>query len=200
MFTKSIILKLSLSIGVVVFISNNPPKSWHLTGYKVENYQFDVEEGQGMDRTFAATIKSINEEQDGNFVAIQGCKSKKFLGKRIRMSGMLKSKNVSTYSVFWIRVDTESPIKGVFFDNMFDRSIKGTTDWTKYELVINIPENAYAIYYGAILAGNGQIWFDDLSIEVVDNDYPLTGMVVTSQVAKQLPKLNEPSNMDFETN
>ena len=34
------------------------------------------------------------------------------------------------------------------FDNMQDRSIRGTTDWTRYDVVLNVPENAAMMKFG----------------------------------------------------
>jgi len=37
---------------------------------------------------------------------------------------------------------------GVAFDNMQDRAIKGTTDWRRYEVVLDVPEDATGIAPG----------------------------------------------------
>jgi len=58
---------------------------------------------------------------------------------------------------------------------MDDRPIEGTTDWGKYEIVLDVPEGASKIAFGALLSGVGQIWFDDLLIEIVPGSTPTTG-------------------------
>ena len=72
---------------------------------------------------------------------------------------------------------------------MQNRSVKGNTEWKKYEIVLDVPENAAKLAYGALLSGTGQIWFDDVNFEIVDKSVAITGTWMT---------LNEPSNLNFE--
>ncbi|MDE1191299.1 MAG: DUF3472 domain-containing protein [Arachidicoccus sp.] len=101
----------------------------------------------------------------------------KFVGKRIRLSGYLKSKNVKDWAGFWLRVDKAGSTEPLAFDNMQNRGIKGATNWTKYEIVLDVSSNASGIAYGALLTGDGQIWFDStVNLEVVDKTVSTTGM------------------------
>jgi hypothetical protein len=117
-----------------------------------------------------------------------------YLNKRVRMTGYVKSENVTTWAGLWLRVDEPGSQQPLSFDNMSDRPIKGTTDWTKYEIVLDVPSNASLIAYGALLGGTGQIWFDRITIEVVSDSVPVTG----SANRKKSATLNEPTNLDFE--
>ena len=62
------------------------------------------------------------------------------------------------------------------FDNMSDRPIVGTTDWKKYDIVLDVPNNASNIAFGALLSGTGQIWFEKLTFEIVDTSVKTTGL------------------------
>ena len=53
--------------------------------------------------------------------------------------------------------------------------MKGTTDWTRYEIVLDVPEAGQQIAMGLILDGPGQVWMDDLKIEVVGKEVAPTG-------------------------
>jgi hypothetical protein len=89
----------------------------------------------------------------------------------------------------WLRVDSKFAKKYLSFDNMKDRPIKGDTDWTKYEIVLNVPLESSTLNYGVLFNGTGKVWFDQLSIEIVGNidaDYKSTS----------LP--DKPTNIDFE--
>jgi len=74
---------------------------------------------------------------------------------------------------------------------MQNRAIKGTTDWKKYEIVLDVPTKASNLAYGALVDGTGQIWFCDLMFEVVDNSVP------TTDKGKNYMPLAEPTNLDF---
>jgi hypothetical protein len=122
------------------------------------------------------TIKSIDQEIEGFGSLKQNSKPGKYIGKRIRMTGYMKSQGVADWAGFWLRVDQEGSEQSLSFDNMHDRPIKGTTDWKKYEIVLDVPNNASNIAFGALLAGTGQIWFDNLNFEIVDNSVPTTAI------------------------
>lgn len=85
---------------------------------------------------------------------MQSNKPDKYLGKKIRMTGIMKSVDVETIAGFWLRVDHADSKTPLSFDNMSDRPIKGATEWTKYEIVLEVPDKASKIAFGALLCGN----------------------------------------------
>ena len=189
------ILKITLLLGLtVVLLSFATPISWFNAGSKPKSYEMGIDKGSGQDGKNAATIKSIDKKIDGFGTLMQQSKPDKFLGKRVRMTGFVKSENVLNWAGIWLRVDETDSKQPLSFDNMSDRPIKGTTDWTKYEIVLDVPSNASLIAYGALLGGTGQIWFDNISFEVVGDDIPTTGSVKGKKSATQ----DEPINLDFE--
>jgi hypothetical protein len=102
----------------------------------------------------------------------------------------------------WLRIDTKTPIKAAVFDNMHDGkkniSVKGTTDWKKYEIILDVPSNACNVAYGALLVGTGQIWFDNLNFEIVASDILPTGIEMETESSTYASHLKEPVNLDFE--
>jgi C-terminal processing protease CtpA/Prc len=95
-----------------------------------------------------------------------------YLGKRVRVSGYLRSAG-ATSGAFWLRVDGPAGI--LAFDNMGDRALSGTRDWTPFSIVLNVPPDARQIVGGLLLQGAGTLWADDLRIDVVDPRVPTTG-------------------------
>jgi len=102
-------------------------------------------------------------------------KPDKYLGKRVKMTGYLKPKDVTDWAGFWFRVDQPGLQQFLSFDNMRDRPIKGTTNWKKYEIVLDVPKGASNIAFGALLSNTGQIWLDNVNFEIVDNFVSTTG-------------------------
>ena len=90
---------------------------------------------------------------------------------------------------FWFRIDGQGA-RPLAFDNMHGRAVRGTTGWKKYEIVLDVPQQATNLAYGALLDGTGKIWFSDLSFEVVDRSVATTN----ESGWDALPK---PSNLDF---
>ncbi len=44
----------------------------------------------------------------------------------------------------------------------------GSSDWTSYAVVLDVPTDAVVIFFGPMLTGTGVVWADDLSLDVVD--------------------------------
>lgn len=189
------ILKCLLLLGTLgALLSFELPTNWFKAGSKPKSYEMGIEKGSGQDGKNAATIKSIDNKIDGFGTLMQQSKAVKYLGKRVRMAGFVKSDNVKNWAGLWLRVDQSSSQQPLSFDNMGDRPIKGNTEWTKYEIVLDVPNNASQIAYGALLDGTGQIWFDNITFEIVDDNIPTTG----SASGKKSVTLDEPANLDFE--
>ncbi len=84
-------------------------------------------------------------------------------GKRVTLSGYVKSENVDDYASLLMRIDPEIGVKEV--------KIKGTTDWKKYEVSLKMnPRKTKAFAVGAILVGKGKVWFDDVRICIDGKD------------------------------
>ena len=87
--------------------------------------------------------------------------------------------------------DKES--KQLAFDNMQDRSIKGTTDWKQYDVVLDVPQNATGIFFGVLLSGTGTVWLSEAKFEIVGPNVLTT---INNGVAQS--KQDEPMNLGFE--
>lgn len=194
---KKLLTGVSILAITVTLFSFDLPTGWIRAGSDVKSYEMGIDIGAGQDGKNAATIKSKAKKIKGFGTLMQNCLPDNYLGKRVRMTGMVKTQDVADWSGLWFRVDQKGSQQILGFDNMHDgkkdRSIKGTTGWTKYEIVLDVPLNAANLAYGALLVGTGQIWFDDIKFEVVDNTVPLTG-----EGKEAFMPIKEPANLDFE--
>lgn len=186
-------LKLALIAGTVLLCSYDLPNGWFPAGSKPKSYEMGTDKGAGQNGLNAATIKSIDKKIEGFGTLMQQSMPTAYLGKRVRMTGYMKSSDVTSWAGLWLRVDQAGSTKSLSFDNMHDRPIKGTTGWTKCEIVLDVPSNASMLAYGALLNGTGQIWFDNLQFEIVDNTVPVTGSGSPSRTT-----VDGPTNLDFE--
>ena len=60
------------------------------------------------------------------------------------------------------------------WDNTFTlRNVHDTTDWTKIEIVLDIPQQASYLLFGMQASNVGQEWMDDAQLEVVGTDVPI---------------------------
>ena len=97
--------------------------------------------------------------------------------------------NVKGWAGLWLRVDGKGETKSLSFDNMQDRSIKGTTDWTKYVIILDVPDNSSTLNFGALLSGTGKIWFDNITFEEAP---------ANTKSTSEKRKLDRPTNTNFD--
>jgi hypothetical protein len=138
-----------------------------------------------------AYIKSKSPKENEFGTLMQTISAENYLGKRLQLSCYIKSEDIKGWSGIWMRIDGENN-QQLGFDNMQDRAIKGTTDWKKCDIVLDIPSNSKSINYGVLLGGEGKVWFDNFELKEVDKNVQVTNLTKEYQ----LP--NKPINLDFE--
>jgi erythromycin esterase-like protein len=88
-------------------------------------------------------------------------------GKRVTVSGFIRSEDIANgYAGFWLRADDAKGVVQSAFRNMHENGVTGTTPWKRYEISVDVPADATAVYFGALHTGNGTAWFDSLSVAV----------------------------------
>ena len=167
-----------LIIGGINMDNQNKIKGWIVTGTSPEKYQMGIDDKIYHMGSKAATICSINDELVPQEYAtiMQQISAKTFVGKRMSFSGFVKTKEVEGWCGLWMRIDSTSGVT-LKFDNMQSRAITGTTNWNYYSCVLDIPENGAIINVGILLAGKGQVWFDNADFHEVDHNTPTTDFV-----------------------
>ncbi len=192
MIMKKIIYVSFIAFTVAILSSFDLPADWFKAGSDPASYDMGIDKGAGQDGKNAATIKSKDKKINGFGTLMQICSADQYAGKRVRMSGAMKSKDVGEWAGLWFRVDQLNSSEPLAFDNMQDRAIKGNTEWKTYEIVLDVPARASQLAFGALLSGTGQVWFTNLRFEVVDASVP------TTDLEKKDKQLKEPSNLNFE--
>ena len=167
---------LLMSILSVSFLEN---QEWYKAGSAPNSYIMEPISENGNPIKDAYTLKAIDTVSTGFGTVMTYIDPSPYLGKRVRMTGNLKIQDVTNWAGFWMRIDEKDSKFSLGFDNMKngrkDRSVKGTIDWMKYEIILDVPKESYRIAYGALLTGQGQIWFKDIHFQIVDKTVKITG-------------------------
>jgi len=87
-----------------------------------------------------------------------------FAGETLELRGWLRTEDVTEFAGIWMREDGRSG--SLQFDNMYDRGLSGTTDWTEYSITLPLDERARDVFLGALMLGEGTVWVDDLELLV----------------------------------
>lgn len=156
-----------LVIAIVSLYSFDLPSNWYRAGSEPKSYEMGIDIGSAQDGTNAATIKSTKKKIKGFGTLMQSCLAEQYLGKRIKMTGYVKSLDVKGWAGLWLRVDGSGTNRALGFDNMSNRPIKNTTEWRKYEIELDVPKSSQNLAYGALLVGVGQIWFTQVNFEII---------------------------------
>ncbi|MBO0790612.1 MAG: bifunctional nuclease family protein [Ktedonobacteraceae bacterium] len=116
-----------------------------------------------------------------------------YRGQRLRMVAYIKAEDVASatlsLTVSAPPIDPEDQFPADY-TTQNHQPIKGTCDWTRHELVIDIPNDASTIMSIFRLENKGRVWLDGFRFEVVDKSVPLTGTWLV------LPP-RKPLNSDF---
>jgi len=148
------------------------PNGWFLAGSNPSNYRTGVDGAAMRAGLPSAYLRSI-ANGNGFGTLMQSIGAANYAGKRVRLRGWVKSENVDDWAGLWMRVDKGQEL--VAFDNMQDRAIRGAQTWSSYDVVLDVPGDATSIHFGVLLTGAGQVWLNNVSLEVVDGSTPITG-------------------------
>ncbi|WP_199098921.1 hypothetical protein [Dyella sp. ASV21] len=162
------------------------PRGWYFGGPAAKDFDVSTEAANG-DASGRVVHIHTKSESSGFGTLSQGIDATDYRGKRVRLSGYLRTKNAGK-SMLWLRID-DAERKPISMDNMDQRAVRGDTDRRNYAVVLDVPDSAHALVFGVILDGRGDVWADGLKLEVVGKDVPTTTNVMA------MPRT--PVNMDF---
>jgi hypothetical protein len=184
----------------------NLPKGWFFGGDPA-SFKLGVDSTIFQHGKISATLESVVENPPQFCTLMQSFVVKNLGGKRVKMTGYVKSQGENVSGSMWIRVDDAGNKIFADFDNMMDRPVAGNSDWTKCEIVFDVAEKCM-VSYGFILTGTGKIWVDNVSFETVSSDIIKTAQALNEpfpdayieQLKKNPGVLPEkpPVNLDFE--
>ena len=169
------------------------PKGWMHSGTHRKEYALAVDRVTLCEGAPSGHVASLAPEIDGFGTLMQMIMAGTRRGHRVRFSADVKCTLVADWAGLWMRIDGQK--RGVpHFDNMQDRPIKGTADWTNYAVVLDVSETADVIAFGILLEGTGEVWISHVTLEVVGLDVPITAQPGAFPETA-LP--SEPANLDF---
>lgn len=178
-------------IVVPALASAAAPEGWYLAGNDPKAYETATDATVSHGGKKSACLASVSESK-GFGTLMQDIDAEPYRGKRLRLSAWLKVSEVKDWAGLWMRVDGSAQ-KSLAFDNMQKRALKGTMDWARYDIVLDVPDEAVGVYYGVLVQGAGKLWLDDVQLGIVDRSVPVTDMMSGSG-----PRSKIPVNTDFE--
>lgn len=146
--------------------------AWIMGGSRPADYEHGVLSEFGLSST--RYLRSIAPEIDGFGTTMIITTPREARGQRLRMRSLIKTRDVEESARMWLRVDAADGTQ-LAFDDMEDRPLIGTQDWTPCEIVLDVPDEAARLAYGVLLRGTGEVWFKHIEFEPVDDSVDTTG-------------------------
>ena len=168
------------------------PPAWHLTGNHARDYELGLLPGVVQDGHRVARLRLRGDvSQPSGFGALmQSIAATRYRRRRVRLSALLRTHEVTGWAGLWLRVD--GPREPLLIDNMHDRPVRHTTDWAEASIVLDVADDAESLHFGMLLSGEGAVDLARPRFEEAAAAIPVT--VVAGQAAT-LP--DEPQALDF---
>ncbi|MDO8545014.1 MAG: hypothetical protein Q7S40_31605 [Opitutaceae bacterium] len=175
-------------------VTATAPAGWNKNGSKTDAYVVGVDRLNSFGGMPSAYVKSKAATVDGFGGMMQTISSEDFTGKRVRLSGWVKTEDANQGGGhLWLRVDGQQQGVSLQFDNMDNRPVKGTVDWQECSVVLDVPPDSRALAYGFFVSGGGKMWVSGTKIEPVGPEVASTNMI---KPRAALPKT--PTNLGFD--
>ena len=185
---------IGIAAAVLLFAAPAPAadmEGWFLAGNSPSNYEIQRDTLVTYSGKPSGRLASTSQPK-GFGTMMQCVDAADYRGKRLRLSGFVKAKDVKNWAGLWMRVDGPgTQPKSLAFDNMQNRAIKGTSDFKEYSVVLDVAKEATAICFGILVDDEGTVWLSGVQLEPVPLTVPVTDTMRNWQGQKK------PKNLDF---
>jgi hypothetical protein len=145
---------------------------WQLTAPSGDGYEASRDAGVTFDGKPTARLQTSVATADLGSLS-QSINAEEYRGQRIRFTTTAKIKGVRAWTGAWMRIaGFNIPFRA--YADTHDVDLQGDQDWTPLTIVMDVPEDARAIYLGLSQEGLGTSWFGPVSVETVDKSVPLS--------------------------
>lgn len=154
------------------------PRDWRAcypsTNAANGGYLFSSDDSDAWSGSLSASVSSrVERPNPAGAGFCQTISAAGLKGKRVEYSIHMRTRDAMPGAHIVFRAENADG-RVVAFYNMAERWVRGTADWMRYSVVIDVPENAVVIFVGATLIGTGTLWIDDAGLQAVSATSPLT--------------------------
>ncbi len=188
---------------------------WKALEWSADNFRFALDRSERTSGEVSASILSLGESSSIGRIA-QTSDATPLKGKRVELSADLRVKGAKRGAVLSIRADDaqgrligiETLYLGYDADHAehgagMKRGPMGDIDWSTAQVLLDVPDQARTVTYGVSLAGSGQLWVDNVRLEVIAQRISADAGVVINPFgikAERSELTSSPRNLDFEMN
>ena len=144
--------------------------AWTVAGHAPADYALDVISSESI-RFYAQT-----PQPEGFATAMRRMQAASLRGKRVRLTGYVTTSQLAEDAALWMRVDGPNG-RMLALDNMDDRLIVSDVERRRCAVVLDVPQEGQYVLFGAILGGGGELFLEEVRLEVVDETVPTTNLL-----------------------
>jgi hypothetical protein len=120
-------------------------------------YNFRVVSREDKSNEYCVRMENARASSDEFGSLMQRCLVDSYLaGRAVLLQAEVRTKHIEQWAGIWLRADDANG-NDVFFDNMSNRPIKGTTNWAQYSIDAVLPPQTVWLNYGIVLVGRGTV-------------------------------------------
>jgi hypothetical protein len=149
------------------------PDGWFMSGSRPADYAAGLLPGTCAYAGKRVIRLRFRATESGGFgTVMQSFDAARYRGQRVRFSAMVRGQEITNWAGAWLRVDAADGTREL--DNMDDRPLHGSTDWTEAANVLDVGDNATSVHFGVLLSGAGAVDLARPRFQVVDAGVPVT--------------------------
>jgi erythromycin esterase len=162
---------------------SKPLDPFETFGFTKDAYRMAVDPSTKHGQEASLKIEAGSPQQNEFGASAWTVDATPYHGKRVRLSAFVMTAKVDSGASIWMRIDAPNNTQ---FDNMQpDRELAGDHDWTRLEVVLDVPKDAPQIVYGGLLSGkHGMMWMTAPVLESVADTVATTGKTITRPAPK----------------
>jgi hypothetical protein len=148
-------------------------KGWTFRGGPSQNFDWGIDTNMVYQGKPSFFIKTKEGDSKGKYVLQQAFLADEYRGKRLRLSGFLKTEHVEGFSkehggtTLWLQIQG---VNETLRQANAQEHALGTHDWVRRELEVEVPQTSISVGLALVFLGRGQVWLSDVQLEVVDEN------------------------------
>jgi RNA polymerase sigma factor (sigma-70 family) len=161
---------------------------WNDMGSNVDDYMFEFIANFRQADSVTLHFKSTVANPQGQIHFMQTIMADHYRNKRLQVTYFGKSQNIRMSAGVSLQVNSANNAVLTSSGFNFGQPVRGTTDWKKYVVEVEVPEKADRIYLSIRLQDKGEFWVDGLTFEVLEiENTPKKDMIAEVSEASSNP-------------
>ncbi len=179
--------------------SNEYKKPQGTLDYKALVMQYKGGPVERADDIYSANIANVfatTRKREASVVQI--IEALKYKNKKIKISASIKVQQASpgANAQIWAKAERIASKEYVVATSINTPAMADT--WRRYEMDMELPDDIYTIKLALVFLGEGKVYFDDVRIDVIDNEKKTDEIPIMNQGFESLDKSGLPLNWMFE--